>query len=92
MKFRADLVGRCDCAKTRRTDENVVRERSRGGLALRVNAMTNRAALHEDDRVMSILASNRRGQTGHELRFGSAGDQLKASGARWWHSSTIRWP
>jgi hypothetical protein len=83
MKFGARIrLGRRDRAKIRRTNEDVVRKRSRGGLALRVNAMTDRAALHENDRVMPVLASNRRGQTGYELRFGSAGDQLKAAGAK----------
>ena len=55
MKFGARIrIGRLDRAKTSRTDKDVVLERPRSGLAFRVNAMANRAALHENDRVMAV--------------------------------------
>jgi hypothetical protein len=48
-----------------------------GGLGERINAMPNRAALHEDDRMMTIFAGHRRGQSEDIARFRPAGHKLK---------------
>ena len=83
MKFSPRIrIGCFGRSKTCGTNENLVREWSRSLLALCVNAMADRAALHEDDRMMAVLASNRRGQTGDEFRFGSPCHQLEAMGGK----------
>ena len=56
-----------------------MRERSRRRLGLRVHAMSNRPALHKNDRVVPVLASHRGGQTGDELCFGAPHGQFKAA-------------
>src|SRR5882724_4901693 len=45
---------------------------------LRVHAVTHRATLHEDNRMVSILASHRRRQPQHVTRLGSARHQFEA--------------
>ena len=60
------------CLKRRRTDDHRVLERPRGGLRLRVDAMTHRTALHEDNRVMAILPRDGRGQAKEEPSFCAA--------------------
>ena len=42
--------------------------------------MANRTALHEDDRMMTVFAGYRRGQTGDKLRLGSSGHEFEAAG------------
>jgi len=48
-----------------------------GGLGARINAMPNRAALHEDNRMMTIFAGHGRGQSEDVARLRSAGHKLK---------------
>ena len=67
-------------AKGRWTDIDLVSEGSRRGLAFRVNAMANGTALHENDRVMSVLSRDGCGQTGDKLRLGPASDHFKTGG------------
>jgi len=47
-------------------------------LRARVNAMSNRAALHEDDRMVAILAHHCRGQPEDKSRLCPTGHKLKA--------------
>ena len=42
--------------------------------------MPHRPALHEDDRMMAVLASDRGGQSQDESRLGPADDLLEAAG------------
>ncbi len=78
VKFHARVgIGRRNRAKTGWTDQDLMRERPRGSLGFRVHTMANRAALHENDRVVTVLASHRGRQTGHKFRFGAADDQFK---------------
>jgi len=46
-------------------------------MGTRINAMPNRAALHEDDRMMTIFAGHRRRQPENVARFRPAGYELK---------------
>ena len=39
------------------------------GLTLGIDTMSDRSALHEDDRMMPVLATDRRGQARDELGF-----------------------
>ncbi|MFZ0502049.1 MAG: hypothetical protein WAM52_23210 [Steroidobacteraceae bacterium] len=48
-------------------------------LCARVDAISNRAALHEDDRVMAILARYGGRETHREPRLGPTSDQLEAA-------------
>ena len=49
---------------------------------LGIDAMTNRAALHEDDWMMAVLSRHRRGQTEHVSRLGLPRDGFKAHGGK----------
>ena len=51
---------------------------SLGGLRTRINAVSNRTALHEDDRMMTILASHGRGQPEDIARLRPPGHEFKA--------------
>ena len=55
-----------------------VRKRTCGRLCLGIDPMTNRPALHEDDRMVAILAGDGRGQARDELRLRPADDLLEA--------------
>ena len=46
-------------------------------MGTRINTMPNRPTLHEDDRVMTIFAGHRRGQSEDIARFRSAGYELE---------------
>src|SRR5262245_13933596 len=59
-------------------DYHAVRERSRCRLFPRVDAMTDRAALHEDDGMMTVLPGHCCGQSEHVLGLGGASHRLKA--------------
>ena len=61
-----------------RLHERVVLERSGGRLCPGVDAMPDRPALHEDDRVMAVLARDGRGQPEDEPRLRLAGHLLEA--------------
>ncbi len=47
-------------------------------LGLGVHAMTHRSALHEDNRMLSILPGHGRGQSQHISRLGAPRDQFEA--------------
>ena len=64
--------------KTRGTDDHRVLERPQCRLRFRVHPVTHRAALHKDDRVVPILARDRRRQPCDEPRFGTARDLFEA--------------
>ena len=51
-------------------------------LDLRVGSMANRTALHEDDRMMAVLARDGSRQPGDEFRLRLAGDLLKTLGRK----------
>ena len=53
-------------------------ERPSRRLPSRIDAMPHRTALHEDDRVVSVLPRHRGRQPGHEPRLRPSGDQLEA--------------
>ena len=59
---------------------DLVAERPRRGLRFRVHPVTDRPTLHEDDRVMAILAGYRGRQSQDVARLGSARDELEADG------------
>ena len=62
------------------TNDDGVSERPQGGLRLRINAMPYRPALHEDDRLMTVLARDGRRQSEHESSLRAAGDLFEAVG------------
>ena len=51
-------------------------------LLLGINAMTDRAALHKDYWMMSVLTRHRRREAEHILSFGLARDGFKAHGGK----------
>jgi hypothetical protein len=53
-------------------------KRSRSRLELGAHPMTDRTALHEDDRVVAVLPSDGGGKTEHVLRAGASRDLFKA--------------
>src|SRR5271169_1205368 len=53
------LPGRRERAKIRRSNHGKMSEWARGSLVFGIYAVANRAALHEDDRMMPVLADNR---------------------------------
>jgi hypothetical protein len=53
-------------------------ERSQGRLRLCVHPVTNRSAQHKDDRVVSVLARDRRRESRNEPRLGTTGDLFEA--------------
>ena len=59
-------------------DQHAVRKGSLGRLLLGVNAVSNRSAVHEDDRVMAVLARQGGGQPRDVSRLGAPGNLLKA--------------
>ncbi|ESW78996.1 hypothetical protein X772_28260 [Mesorhizobium sp. LSJC280B00] len=63
--------------KLRRSRLGAVNYPPPSGLGARINAMPNRAALHEDDRMMTIFAGHRRGQSEDIARFRPAGHMLE---------------
>ena len=54
-----------------------MRKRACGRLGLGIDPMTNRPALHEDDRMVAILAGDGRGQARDKLRLRPADDLLE---------------
>jgi hypothetical protein len=60
--------------------ENDVLERPAGRLDTRVDPVPNRPALHRDDRMVAVLARNRRRQPKHESSLGLPDDGFKAVG------------
>ena len=83
VKFGARIrLGRRRRVESGRTDEDLMSERPRGGLLFRIDPIPHRAALHEDNRVVSVFAGDGGGQACDEPRFGAAGDQLKAAGGK----------
>ena len=54
-----------------------MRERTCGRLCPGIDPMTNRSALHEDDRMVAIFAGDGRGQARDELRLRPADDLLE---------------
>lgn len=53
-------------------------ERALGGLPFRIDAESHRAALHEDDRVMPVLAGYGRRQAEDVFRLAAPGHRLEA--------------
>ena len=79
MKLDALVRRRRHCRlKGCRTHQNAVGKRPSHGLGLRIDAMPNRTALHEDDRMMAILPRDRCRQSSDEPCFGPPDDLLKA--------------
>src|SRR5216684_5533502 len=74
------FVGRCAARwmKGSGTDEDGVLEGPRGRLRPCVHAIAYRAALHEDDRLVTVLPRDRRGQTSDESSLCAADDLFKA--------------
>ena len=74
-------IGGCEVrrAEARRANQDVVSERPRGCLLPGVVTVAHRAALHENDRLMAVLARGRGGEAGDVARLGAAGDQFKAA-------------
>src|ERR1035441_9274464 len=83
-------VCRCEVRRpeARRANQNVVNKRPRGRLLPGVVTVAHRTALHEDDRLMAVLARGRGGEAGNVARLGATGDQFKAARrqmmAMWW--------
>ena len=59
-------------------DHHAVRKGALGRLLLGVNAVSNRTAVHEDDRVMTILARQGGRQPRDVSRLGTSGNLLEA--------------
>ena len=79
MELNARIgVRRKGRAKIGWADKNLMGEGSCRRLGFRVSAMTNRAALHENDGVVTVLARHSGRQTRDELRFGAADGKFKA--------------
>src|SRR5262245_28424465 len=55
-------------------------ERPRSGLCARIYLMSNRAALHEDDRMVTVLACDGRRQADDESCFGLPCDLFETMG------------
>ena len=74
-------IGCCEVrrAKARRANQDVMSERPKRRLLPGVDAVAHRAALHENDRVMAVLARDRGGEAGDVACLGTAGDQFKAA-------------
>jgi hypothetical protein len=70
-------LGRLVIPEAGRTNKHLMGEGSRGSLCPGIDPMAHRAALHENDRVMSVLAGDGGGQTCDKPRPGSPGDLLK---------------
>src|SRR5215213_31263 len=71
-------VRRSGRLERRRLHERVVLERTGSRLRPGVHAVPHGATLHEDDRVVPVLARNGRGQPQHEARFRLASHLLEA--------------
>ena len=67
-------LSRLECC---RLDDYEVLERARCRLCTSINLMSNWAALHKDDRMVTILACDRRRQANNEAGFGLAYDLLE---------------
>ena len=61
-----------------RLDEDIVLEGAGRRLHPRVDAMSHRSALHEDDGMVPVLARDGGGEAHDESRFGSARHLLEA--------------
>ena len=55
-----------------------MRDASFSGLGARIDTVSNGAALHEDDGMVAVLASDRRGQSENKSRLRAPRHQLKA--------------
>ena len=71
-------IGRPVRLERRRLNEDEVLERARRRLCASVHAMPNRAALHEDDRMMAVLAGDGRRQSNDESGLRLPGHLLEA--------------
>ena len=77
------LIGTAPREPELRAPENdLMIEGPSGGLLFGIDAMTDRAALHEDNRVMAILPRHRRGQTKDILGLGPPRDGFEAHGGQ----------
>ena len=70
-------IGLCHGTKRRGANVNRVPERSTNRLRFRIDPMSHRTALHEDDRMVAVLARHRRGQSGHKPGLRPTSDQLE---------------
>jgi hypothetical protein len=77
MEGRSDSPKGRRQLKLRRLSLDAVNNSPPRRLGTRINAMPNRAALHEDDRMMTIFAGHRRGQSEDIARFPPADRKLK---------------
>src|SRR6185503_4763302 len=78
LEFLAHVrVWRIGAAKAGRAQDDVVDKRSRLGLSPGVNPVANRAALHEHDGMMPVLARDRRGQSRDKSRLCPTGHEFK---------------
>ena len=82
---RGDLHGRLALEVGREPEaglanRDLVAEGARGGLRLGIDAIAHRAALHEDDRMVAVLARDRRGEPQHVSRLRPPRDELEADG------------
>ena len=66
--------------KTGGTHVNMVREGPGCRLASGIDAIPDRTALHEDNRMVTVLACHGRGQAGDKLGLRSPCHELKAAG------------
>src|SRR5436190_4210836 len=79
LKLDAPIVlGDPQPMKTRRTDMDSVIEWTRRRLLPGVDSRANRSALHEDNRVMPILASDRGGEARDEFGSRLANDSIRS--------------
>ena len=73
-------IGRSQRAKRRGTDMHRVLKGAGSGLRFRIDAMTHGSALHEDDRMVAVLACDGGGQPRDKLRLCTANYLLEAVG------------
>src|ERR1700761_9476373 len=66
----------------RTSKDHLVIERTRCRLCLGINAVTNRTALHENDRMMAVLPCDGGRQSKDELGFGFSGHGLESHGGQ----------
>jgi hypothetical protein len=67
-----------------------MRDAALGGLDARLDTVADRAALHKDDGMMTILAGDLADSPRTNRAFARLATNSKLAAERWWHSSTIR--